>query len=180
MSHRPGDGLRRGLDWQLHICNHVGFIAKGVIVVSVLGRMRDTIDPSYRADKRRRLTGVVLLGVTICGLLYVVWWVLTHEDQPRFRGIEKFRGQVVAKEIVPLVEGQARCLTHFQKASCGCRHSDEQTVWSLSAFSARVHACPRRQSRIPVISTEELLAGGRSYEMGRSHEDSASTMGSEF
>ncbi|MBS11599.1 MAG: hypothetical protein CME19_08360 [Gemmatimonadetes bacterium] len=76
----------------MYICNHVGFIAKGVIVVSVLGRMRDTIDPSYRVDKLRCLTGFVLLGVTICGLLYVVWWVLTHEDHPRFRGIEKFRG----------------------------------------------------------------------------------------
>ena len=36
-----------------------------------------------RQTKRRQVVGYVLIAVLIVGLLYVCWWVFTHEDSRR-------------------------------------------------------------------------------------------------
>ncbi len=57
-------------------------------------QLRGAITATKRQAKRRQVVGYVLIAVMIVGLLYICWWVFTHEDSRRFRGIEKFRGGI--------------------------------------------------------------------------------------
>ncbi len=66
-------------------------------------RMRTTIDSSHKADKKRQLAGQILLIATVLVVLYICYWVMTHEDGRRFRGIEKFRSDIGVTELVRVV-----------------------------------------------------------------------------
>lgn len=47
--------------------------------------------------RRRRveeIIGYVLIAVLVLGLIYLTYWIVTEKPRPRYKGIEKFRGDL--------------------------------------------------------------------------------------
>ncbi len=58
------------------------------------GKFQRVVEASAREEKRRKTVGYVVTAVAILALAWACWWAITTAGLRRFRGIEKFRGEI--------------------------------------------------------------------------------------
>jgi hypothetical protein len=57
-------------------------------------RLEGAVAAAKKQRRRNRTIGIAMTVITIAVVLYAVWFVYQGGSERRFRGIEKFRGQV--------------------------------------------------------------------------------------